>query len=407
MPQGSSAWSAADLAAFAAAFAGALRTAGSAVSVERAGRLATAVALAAPATVAELRPIACAVLVADPAQRAVFDQVFELVFGGAVDHGERRGDQQSALPAAAAPHSAPHPAGARRPGSGRPEARPPLPPLAGFAQGADGREGSKDAAADRPALLATASNAERLAQQDFALLDESELAELASLASQLALTAPTRRTRRRRRSAGSRGELDLRTTLRLACALGGEPVRLARRRRRRRPRRIVLLLDISGSMAPYARAYLMLLHLVAGGAPAEVFTFATRLTRLTPALKARRPDEALAHAGRLALDWSGGTRIGAALAQFNREWARPGLARGAVVVILSDGWEQGDPALLGGEMARLARVAHRIVWVNPRSAHEGWAPLAGGMAAAAPHCGAILAGNTAVELRAVLAAIAE
>jgi uncharacterized protein with von Willebrand factor type A (vWA) domain len=157
---------------------------------------------------------------------------------------------------------------------------------------------------------------------------------------------------------------------------------LARRRRRTRPRRLVLLCDISGSMEPYARAYLHLLtSAVASGAPAEAFVFATRLTRLTRALGGRNPEAAIRRAAAIPPDWSSGTRIGEALQSFNDRYGRRGMARGAVVVILSDGWERADPALVGREMERLARLAHRIVWVNPRAgapisrrAPAGWRP---------------------------------
>ena len=159
----------------------------------------------------------------------------------------------------------------------------------------------------------------------------------------------------------------MRRTLRGSLRTGGDPIRLARRRRRIVPRRLVMLCDISGSMEPYARAYLQFLTCAAGSGPnAEAFVFATRLTRLTRALASRNPERAIQRAAAAAPDWSSGTRIGDALKAFNDRHGRRGMARGAVVVILSDGWERGDPALVGREMERLARLAHRIVWVNPR-----------------------------------------
>ena len=147
----------------------------------------------------------------------------------------------------------------------------------------------------------------------------------------------------------------------------------------------MVICDISGSMEPYARAYLQLLHSAVGGARAEAFVFATRLTRLTKVLHAGNPDHALHRAGQAAPDWSGGTRIGQALEAFNERYGRRGMARGAVVVIVSDGWERDDPALLGREMERLHRLAHRVIWVNPRKAAPGYEPAVGGMAAALPH----------------------
>jgi hypothetical protein len=182
---------------------------------------------------------------------------------------------------------------------------------------------------------------------------------------------------------------------------------LASRTRRTRPRRLVLLCDISGSMEPYARAYLHLLtSAVASGAPAEAFVFATRLTRLTRALGGRNPEAAIQRAVAAAPDWSSGTRIGEALRTFNDRYGRRGTARGAVVVILSDGWERADPALVGREMERLARLAHRIVWVNPRGSAPGFSPGVGGMAAALPHCDALVSGHSLEALDEVAEAIA-
>jgi uncharacterized protein len=172
-------------------------------------------------------------------------------------------------------------------------------------------------------------------------------------------------------------------------------------------RRIVMLCDISGSMEPYARAYLQFLTCAAGSGPnAEAFVFATRLTRLTRALGSRNPERAIQRAAETAPDWSSGTRIGDALKAFNDRHGRRGMARGAVVVILSDGWEGGDPALVAREMERLARLAHRIVWVNPRVGARGFSPRAGGMAAALPHCDALVSGHSLDALNDVLQAIA-
>jgi uncharacterized protein with von Willebrand factor type A (vWA) domain len=183
-------------------------------------------------------------------------------------------------------------------------------------------------------------------------------------------------------------------------------MRLARRRRRLARRRLVLLCDISGSMEPYARAYLQFLTCAAGSGPnAEAFVFATRLTRLTRALASRSPDRAIQAAAAAAPDWSSGTRIGEALQAFNDRHGRRGMARGAVVVILSDGWERGDPKLVGREMERLSRLAHRIVWVNPRVGADAFSVRSGGMVAALPYCDALVSGHTFVALREVAEAI--
>jgi hypothetical protein len=167
-----------------------------------------------------------------------------------------------------------------------------------------------------------------------------------------------------------------------------------------------MLCDISGSMEPYTRAYLQFLTCAAGAGPnAEAFVFATRLTRLTRALASRNPERAIQRAASTAPDWSSGTRIGEALKSFNDRHGRRGMARGAVVVILSDGWERGDPALVGREMARLRRLAYRVVWVNPRVGARAFAPRAGGMAAALPYCDALVSGHSLEALDAVVEAI--
>jgi uncharacterized protein with von Willebrand factor type A (vWA) domain len=168
----------------------------------------------------------------------------------------------------------------------------------------------------------------------------------------------------------------------------------------------VTLCDISGSMEPYARAYLQLLHAAVGGASAEAFVFATRLTQLTRALRARHPDVAFERAAATARDWSSGTLLGEALRRFNDDHGRRGMARGAVVVIISDGWERGDPAVVAREMERLSRLAYSIVWVNPRKAGRNYAPLAGGMAAALPFCDAFVSGHNFSALSEVARAIA-
>ena len=198
----------------------------------------------------------------------------------------------------------------------------------------------------------------------------------------------------------------MRRTLRTSLRTAGEPIRLARRRRRVVHRRLVLLCDISGSMEPYARAYLQFLTCAAGSGPdAEAFVFATRLTRLTRALASRNPERAIQRAAAAAPDWSSGTRIGDALKAFNDRHGRRGMARGAVVVILSDGWERGDPMLVGREMERLARLAHRIVWVNPRVGASAFSVRAGGMVAALPYCDALVSGHSFQALGEVVEAI--
>jgi uncharacterized protein with von Willebrand factor type A (vWA) domain len=250
------------------------------------------------------------------------------------------------------------------------------------------------------------STVERLAGQDFAELSESELTLLVGLMRSITLAVPMRRSRRERRRPGG-PRTDLRSTLRQARRTGGYSFRLISRAPTRRPRRLVVLCDISGSMEPYARAMIQLLYCAAGGARAEVFTFATRLTRLTPALSRTLPSVALQRAGEAAPDWLGGTKIGASIKEFNDVYGRRGMARGAIVVIISDGWDTGDPAVLRREMERLSLVAFRIVWVNPRTKSASYQPLAGGMAAAWPHCDAVVSAHTLAALDQLADALAD
>src|SRR5262249_39107325 len=258
---------------------------------------------------------------------------------------------------------------------------------------------------DAPVPVA-ASDEERLRSKHFDALDPVELAQLYRLMARLRVATPPRRTRRAERD--RRGEhLDMRRRLRGSLGTAGDLIRLARRRRRILSRRLVLLCDISGSMEPYARAYLQFLTSAAGSGPnAEAFVFATRLTRLTRALASRSPELAIQRAAAAAPDWSSGTRIGDALKEFNDRHGRRGMARGAVVVILSDGWERGDPQLVGREMERLARLAHRIVWVNPRVAAGRFSVRSGGMVAALPFCDALGGGHSFEALAEVVDAIA-
>lgn len=182
-------------------------------------------------------------------------------------------------------------------------------------------------------------------------------------------------------------------------------MRRIRRRHVQRPRRVVLIADVSGSMEPYARVYLHLMRGAVRALGAESFVFATRLTRLTRHLATGGPDYAYAKVSQATPDWSGGTRIGEALTRFLDEHGRRGIARGAVVVIVSDGWEIGDPAQVGRAMEKLSRLAYRVIWVNPRSAAAQYEPLAGGMAAALPHVDTFLSGHSIRALGDVMAAI--
>lgn len=388
-----------DLPALATALGQRMRAAGVPATPERAARFAHALALVGPVSRTELYWTARSVFVSSQAQLPTFDRVFGAVFDPALEPDEERGDPYSPALRGTRPSERPPSRRARSvPGEQDSEA--------GGLRGTRSPAHESDEAREVEVPLALASEEERLRKRSFEALEPHELEQLLRLISAISLATPRRRSRRRRRA--RRGEhLDLRRTLRASLRTGGDPMDLAKRRRRTRPRRLVLLCDISGSMEPYARAYLHLLtSAVASGAPAEAFVFATRLTRLTRALRGRNPEAAIRRAAALPPDWSSGTRIGEALQSFNDRYGRRGMARGAVVVILSDGWERADPAAVGREMERLARLARRIVWVNPRAGAPGFSPGAGGMAAALPHCDALVSGNSLDALDEVAAAIA-
>jgi uncharacterized protein with von Willebrand factor type A (vWA) domain len=387
-----------DLAAVSARFGGLLHAAGVAVSPERAGRFAAAVAAGRPATISEIYWLARVTMLSEHADIQVFDRVFAQVFRGLADPAEQRGQDK-------APAVTGHPRTAR-PDRTAPGAFGPHDPAgAGLSMPASGDRANGEETPDRDGVVAALSPEERLRVKDFADLTGDELAALRDMARRLAIAPQPRRSRRHvRHRAGS--ELDVRATLRRAARSAGEPHAAVRRLRRVRPRRLVLLCDVSGSMEPYSRAYLQLLMSGVGGARAEAFVFATRLTRLTRALRADNPTLALERAGRLAQDWSGGTRIGESLKTFNDSYGRRGVARGAVVVVISDGWDSGDPDMLGAQMLTLRRLAHRIVWVNPRKAAPGFAPTTRGMAAALPHVDSFVSGHSVAALDDVLDAIA-
>jgi uncharacterized protein with von Willebrand factor type A (vWA) domain len=260
---------------------------------------------------------------------------------------------------------------------------------------------------DGPTLTVRFSASEVLRHKDFAAYSPSELAEAQRLMAELRLSGAQHRTRRQRRSSRGRGRPDLRRTVRAALRAGGEPVERHHLEPDRRPRRVVLLCDVSGSMEPYSRALLRFAHAaVVGRARVEAFALGTRLTRLTRELSSRDPDQALRQAGAAVDDWSGGTRLGEGLRRFNDGWGVRGMARGAVVVILSDGWDRGDPDELAEQMARLRRVAHRVIWVNPLKASPGYEPLARGMAAALPHVDEFVEGHSLASLQELAEVIA-
>ena len=407
----------ADLALIAARLGAELRDAGVPADPGRCERFARAVPVARPATRYELYLCALATFSSGPEQAETVQRVFGDLFGGV--GGPAAGQPGPDAPDLPGPPPRPVSddllAEAARAAQEHPALPPgPLPPGADGTQGdGPGWPGSPAAEAAGPdapdraesAHPALASRVERLAGTDFAELTPGELQALTGLMSELTLAVPLRRSRREHPATRGR-RTDLRSTLRHARRTGGHPLRLAYRAPALRPRQLIVLCDISGSMEPYARAMLQLLYCAAGGAEAEVFTFATRLTRLTGALAHMPPEQALRQAGQAAPDWLGGTRIGASLKEFNDTVGRPGLARGAVVVIISDGWDTGEPAVLRHQMQRLSRVAHRIIWVNPRTKSEQYRPLAGGMAAAWPYCDAVLSAHSVNALHELTVALA-
>jgi uncharacterized protein len=308
-------------------------------------------------------------LVSDPRDLAVFDRVFRELSHAPADDPElpAPSDQEAPVEDAASD---------RRGGGGTPDGGLPA-----------GR---------------IASERERLRRRRFDRATPDELAAIAQLLQRLEVAVPHRVSRRTRPGRG--GELDLPRTLERALAADGELIDRAWRSRRRRPRRLVLLLDVSGSMAPYARALLRFGIAARRAADreasrrVEVFAFGTRLTRLSDELAAREPDTALATAARRVLDWDGGTRIGACVDELVRTWGRRGVLRGAVVVVCSDGLERGDPAQLSAAMARLGRQAHRVVWVNPLAGDARFEPSQRGMAAALPYVDRLLPGHDLASL---------
>lgn len=259
---------------------------------------------------------------------------------------------------------------------------------------------------DEQSLATAATDAEVLRHRDVAALSDLERDEINRMIALLTPRMARRRTLRRAR--GGHERLDVGRTVRAMLRDGGEPGRLVYDRRRDKPRRLVLLLDVSGSMGPYADVLLRFAHAAVRVAPqsTEVFTISTRLTRITRQLRLRDPGLALAAAGAAVPDWSGGTRLGDSLQAFLDLWGQRGTARQAVVVIASDGWERGDAAHLGAQMARLARLAHRIVWINPHRGKAGFAPLTGGMLAALPVIDELVAGHSFEALRSVAEVIA-
>ncbi|WP_051342093.1 vWA domain-containing protein [Pseudonocardia spinosispora] len=284
----------------------------------------------------------------------------------------------------------------------RDERKPPPSQIAALTPEAGGQQGELDEA---PTLRVAASASEVLRHRDLAELTRAEREHLRALLALLRVRPPLRPSRRRHPA--DRGSPDPGRTLRAALRNHGELRELRRRKPGVRARKVVLLIDVSGSMAPYADTLLRFAHvLVRRTTGTEAFTVGTRLTRVTRELRHRDAERALSGAGRAIPDWSGGTRLGEVLRAFTDRWGQRGVARGAVLVIFSDGWERGDPTLLGEQLARLRRLAHRIVWVNPHAGKDGYAPVQGGIVAVLPYLDELLAGHSLATLERLLEVMA-
>ena len=268
----------------------------------------------------------------------------------------------------------------------------------------EGERGSGDE--DAEAIRAMASDAEVLRNRDIAELSPTERRRLGTMFSTLPVVRPTRKAHRHTPSAS--GRVDARRTLRAQLRNLGEPARIHWRQRGTRSRRVVLLLDISGSMSSYADSLLRLAHHVSRGAtPVETFTLGTRVTHITRALQHPDADRAIIGAGELIPDWSGGTRLADGLRLFLTRWGRRGMARGAVVVIASAGWERGSPLDLAEQLRQLRRLAHRVIWMNPHRGRAGYEPIQSGIVAALPHCDEFVAGHSLAAFAAVIRAVNE
>jgi uncharacterized protein with von Willebrand factor type A (vWA) domain len=360
-------------------FTFALRAAGVRVTHDRAQCYLAAAALAGLGDASAVYHAGRATLCGSPADLIRYDQVYEVYFDGRA-------------------------AGLPRPGL-------PVLPMARTSVSILPKSEAGGAGEAEPDLVrAMASTNEVLRHRDIATLTANEKARLAAMFASLEVRRPQRRARRRR--PWHRGEMDASRTLRASLRRMGEPAAVEWRRRAERPRSLVLLVDVSGSMSSYADALLRLAHRFGQGAsgPAggqvETFTLGTRLTRLSRALGARDPERALVAAGAAVPDWSGGTRLGETLKVFLDRWGQRGLARGAVVVVFSDGWERGQAELLGEQMARLHRIAHRVVWVNPHRGKDGYEPVQVGMMAALPHVDDFVAGHSLAAFAEVVELVA-
>ncbi|HUG85981.1 MAG TPA: VWA domain-containing protein [Euzebya sp.] len=373
----------ADVQDVAVAFARTVRAAGVPVTTGRVQAFVEALQVLDPNRRMDVYWAGHSTLCGDPQDFGRYDRAFEAFFGGEAPHERLKAAPPEASPQRLRSITAP----LRAPGE---------------AEEAD----------DELSLTASASDTEILRRRDLATLTPADRELVNRLLAAMRLPGEPRRTRRH--EGWHRGGIDRRRTVRSALEGMGDPHRLRHRRQRWRPRTVILLVDVSGSMSTYADALLRFAHVAVGRGGAaggrarrtEAFTIGTRLTHITRELRHRDPDTAMAAVAGAIPDWSGGTRLGDGLKQWLDRWGQRGMARGAVVVILSDGWERGDAEVLGQQMARLQRLAHRVVWSNPRKAGRGYQPLTGGMIAALPHVDDFLSGHSVVALERLAAAVA-
>jgi uncharacterized protein len=359
-----------------------LRARGLPVGTGRILSFCRAVAVLRPITRENLYWAARSTLISSKQYLDAFEHCFDLYFGPSPD------DEAGAMPASDASEA---PAASE-------EETPEEVEVAG--RGWNLAETDEDPEGEM-AIGIIAGSTEVLRNKSFEELTDEERAAAAALIRRLAVTLPRKRDRRLRPSSkGSR--FDLRRTLRYSLRTQGEPFHRAWRRRRSTMRPLVLILDVSGSMSPYSRALMQFgFAAMAVGQRVEVFCFGTRLTRVTRTLRTKDPDRALKEIAGIVHDWEGGTRIGDSLHELLSRYGQHGFLRGAVVVLCSDGLERGDPDALAAEMSRLARLAHKVVWVNPLKGSPLYQPLARGMSAALPHVDVFLPGHNVASLEAL------
>lgn len=389
-----------DRAIFSAAFVDRLRRAGLPVSIHSAERLANAFDAVQPTALTELYWLCRVSLVHDVRSIELFDRVFDVVFeGGALDVGRNARKANKHQPPAMASEAQVKVAARNQvadgsggvPWTSAPSAAP---------EDAQASDDDNDIAL--PELLP--SELAHLADTPFDQLSDVELTQIGAWLETAIISWPTRPARRTRRARGG-AALDRRATLAAARRTGGDPINLVWRSKIRRPRKVVMLADVSGSMQTFVRPYMHVMRALTRHVDAETMAFSTSLTRLTPALRRQDVQDAIGAASELVDDRFSGTKIATSITTLMSHPTWSTSVRGAVVLIASDGWDTDAPEDLAKAMARLARLSHRIVWVNPRAAADEFEPLVGGMAAALPHCTTMLSGHSLRAIRDVIVAL--